>query len=55
MPQSRKGFTIFMYFAKIKNTVVLEKIFGRLIKMHSLRGVLLSKSSEIFGQNLLTF
>ena len=46
MPQGQKDFTIFLDFAKIKNTVVFEKIIGRLTKMHSFRGVLLSRSSE---------
>ena len=52
MTQGQKGFPIFMDFAKIKNTVVLQKIFGRLIKMliktlkGSLKGFL--KHSEVF-------
>ena len=55
MPQDQKRFLIFMDFAKIKNTAVFEKISDKYIQKHSLRGVLLSISSEIFGQNLFTF
>ena len=55
MPQDQKRFIIFMDFAKIKNTAVFEKISDKYIQKHSLRGVLLSISSEIFGQNLFTF
>ena len=55
MPQDQKRFLIFMDFAKIKNTAVFEKISDKYIQKHSLRGVLLSSSSEIFGQNLFTF
>ena len=42
----------FMDFVKIKNTVVFQIIFGRLIQKHSLKGALLSRCSEVFGQNL---
>ena len=55
MPQDQKRFLIFMDFAKIKNTAVFEKISDKYIQKHSLRGVLLSSSAEIFGQNLFTF
>ena len=55
MPQDQKRFIIFMDFAKIKNNAVFEKISDKYIQKHSLRGVLLSISSEIFGQNLFTF
>ena len=55
MPHVQKCFTIFMDFSKIKNTVVFEKICDKVILKHPLRGVLLSRISEIFGPNLLTF
>ena len=55
MPQDQKRFIIFMDFAKIKNIEVSEKISDKYIQKHSLRGVLLSSSSEDFGQNFCTF
>ena len=38
-----------MEFVKIKNTAVFEIISGRPIQKHSLRAVLFSRCSEIFG------
>ena len=58
MPQGKKGFTIFMDFAKMKNAVVFKKIFGRLINMpiKTLKGLLKgllkhSKSSDLLADN----
>ena len=34
MPQGQKTFTVFMDFAKIKNTVVFEKIFDKPTQKH---------------------